>query len=207
MSQVTAYVKASGNCIVYDRNVRLGDVLKIECTNLGILRSIKQMTLYQFHHEHSIVVSILKVIEIIHQDYPNVEIVNCGETDFIVEYQKGAAKNEVWQKLKLAMIAIIVFFGSAFTIMTFHIDIGIQKTFARFYAQVMGTDKPPVTELEIAYSIGLGVGIIVFFNHFSKKKLTADPTPIEVEMKKYNQDIINAKVAESDEKGHTIDVS
>lgn len=207
MPQVTVYVKASGNCIVYDRNVSLGDVLKIECTNRGILRTIKQMPLYQFNHEHSIVISILKVIEIIHGEYPNTEIVNCGESDFIVEYQKSTVKNAVWQKLKLFMIAIIVFFGSAFTIMTFHIDIGIQKTFARFYEQVMGSDKPQVTELEISYSIGLGIGIIVFFNHFSKKKLTADPTPIEVQMKKYNQDIIQAKVAESDEKGHTIDVS
>lgn len=207
MPQVTAYVKASGNCIVYDRNITLGDVLKIECTNRAMLRSIKQMPLYQFNHEHAVVISILKVIEIIHEEYPNAEIVNCGESDFIVEYQKSTVKNAVWQKLKLAMIAIIIFFGSAFTIMTFHIDIGIQKTFARFYAQVMGSDKPPITELEISYSVGLGIGIIIFFNHFSKKKLTADPTPIEVEMKKYNQDIINAKVAESDEKGHTIDVS
>ena len=30
---------------------------------------------------------------------------------------------------------------------------------------------------------------------------------IEVEMKKYNQDLMNTKVAESGEKGHTIDVS
>ena len=48
---------------------------------------------------------------------------------------------------------------------------------------------------------------MVFFNHFSKKKLTKDPTPMEVEMKKYNQDLILTKVAESDEKGHTIDVT
>ena len=207
MSQVTVYVKASGNCIVYDKNVTLGDVLKIECTNIGMLRAIKQMELYHFNHEHSVVFSILKVIEIIHQDYPNMEVVNCGESDFIVEYQKSTVKSVVWQKLKLIMIATVVFFGSAFTIMTFHIDIGIQKTFSRFYEQVMGESKPLVTELEISYSIGLAIGIIVFFNHFSKKKLTHDPTPIEVEMKKYNQDLMAAKVAESDEKGHTIDVS
>lgn len=207
MSQITVYVKASGNCIVYDKNITLGDVLKIECTNLGVLRAIKQMDLYQFNHEHSIVFSILKVVEVIHTDYPNAKIVNCGESDFIVEYQKSTVKSKVWQKLKLILIAIIIFFGSAFTIMTFHIDIGIQKAFSRFYEQVMGETKPMVTELEISYSIGLALGIIIFFNHFSKKKLTQDPTPIEVEMKKYNQDLINAKVAESDEKGHTIDVT
>ena len=207
MSQVTVYVKASGNCIVYDKNITLGDVLKIECSNIGMLRAIKQMELYRFNHEHSVVFSILKVIEIIHQDYPNMEVVNCGESDFIVEYQKSTIKSAVWERIKLILIATIVFFGSAFTIMTFHIDIGIQKTFSRFYEQVMGETKPMVTELEISYSIGLAIGIIVFFNHFSKRKLTKDPTPIEVEMKKYDKDLINSKIAQSDEKGHTIDVS
>ena len=207
MSQIAVYIKANGNCIVYDKNVNLGDVLKIECTNIGVLRAIKQMDLYRFNHEHSVVFSILKVIERIHKDFPDVEIVNCGAEDFVVEFQKSTIKSPVWEKIKLWTIAMIVFFGSAFTIMTFHIDIGIQKVFSQFYEQVMGVPKPMVTELEISYSIGLAVGIIVFFNHFSKKKLTKDPTPIEVEMKKYNEDLINTKVAESDEKGHTIDVS
>lgn len=205
--QQTIYIKASGNCIVYDKNITLGDVLKIECTDMGILRAVKQMDLYHFNHEHSIVFSILIIIQRIHQDYPNLEVVNCGETDFVVEYKKSTVKSPIVEKLKLIVIAVIVFFGSAFTIMTFHTDIGIDKVFSRFYQQVMGTDKPMVTELEISYSIGLLVGIVVFFNHFSKKKLTSDPTPIEVEMKKYNQDLINTKVASSDEKGHTIDVS
>ena len=206
MSRATVYVKASGNSIVYDKNITLGDVLKIECADKGVLRTVKQMELYQFNHEHSQAFSILKVIEIIHLDYPNLEVVNCGESDFIVEYQKSTVKSKIWEKIKLILIAILVFFGSAFTIMTFHIDIGIQKTFSRFYEQVMGETKPLVTELEISYSIGLALGIIVFFNHFSKRKLTSDPTPIEVEMKKYNKDLINTKIAESDEKGHTIDV-
>jgi len=207
LSHATVYVKASGNCIVYDKNITIGDVMKIECTDIGMFRTIKQMELYQFNHEHSVVFSILKVIELIHQDYPTAEVVNCGDSDFIVEYQKSTVKSKWIEKLKLYLIATIVFFGSAFTIMTFHIDIGIQKAFERFYHQLMGVDKPQVTELEISYSIGLAVGIVVFFNHFSKKKLTSDPSPIEVEMKKYNQDLINTKVAESDEKGHTIDVT
>ena len=207
MAEVTVYIKANGNSIVYDKKVTLSDVLKIECTNIGVLRTIKQMDLYRFNHEHAQAFSILKVIERIHEDYPNVEVVNCGESDFIVEYQMDTIKNPILEKLKLVAVSVIVFFGSAFTIMTFHIDIGIQKVFERFYEQLMGVEKPAVTELEISYSIGLGVGIVVFFNHFSKKKITQDPTPIEVEMKKYNQDLINTKIAQSDEKGHTVDVS
>lgn len=205
--QMCVYIKANGNCIVYDKNITLGDVLKIECTDLGMLRAIKQMDLYGFNHEHSVVFSVLKVVERIHRDYPQVEVINCGESDFVVEYQKSTVKSPVLEKLKLWGIAVIVFFGSAFTIMTFHIDISIQKVFEKFYEQVMGVEKPQITELEISYSIGLAVGIVVFFNHFRKRKLTSDPTPIEVEMKKYNEDLINTKIAESGEKGHTIDVS
>ena len=205
--QICVYIKANGNCIVYDKNITLGDVLKIECTDLGMLRAIKQMDLYGFNHEHSVVFSVLKVVERIHRDYPQVEVINCGESDFVVEYQKSTVKSPILEKLKLWGIAVIVFFGSAFTIMTFHIDISIQKVFEKFYEQVMGVEKPQITELEISYSIGLAVGIVVFFNHFRKRKLTNDPTPIEVEMKKDNEDLINTKIAESDEKGHTIDVS
>ena len=207
MAQTTIYVKANGNSIVFNKSVTLGDVLKIECTNIGILRAVKQMNLYSFNHEHSVVFSILKVIERIHQDYPNAEIVNCGETDFVVEYKKDTKKSVFFSKLKLIAVSIIVFFGSAFTIMTFHNDIGIQEVFEKFYAQLIGNTKPAVTELEISYSIGLAIGIIVFFNHFSKKRLSKDPTPIEVEMKKYNKDLINTKIARAGEEGHTEDVS
>lgn len=207
MADTTVYIKANGNCIVYNKKVTLSDVLKMECTNTAILRSIKQMDLYRFTHAHAQVFSILKVIERIHQDYPTIKVVNCGESDFIVEYQVDTVRKPLLEKLKLLLVSTIVFFGSAFTIMTFHIDIGIQKVFARFYEQLMGAEKPVVTELEISYSIGLAVGIMIFFNHFNKKKMTKDPTPIEVEMKKYNDDLIMVKIAESDEKGHTIDVS
>ncbi len=205
--QSTVYVKASGNCVVYKRAVTLGDVLKVECTDIGVLRAVKQMPLYSFNHPHAVVFSILKVIEIIHRDYPSATVVNCGEEDFVVEFVPTTVKNVLWEKVKLLLISVVVFFGSAFTVMTFHNDVGIEGVFERFYVQLMGEDKPMVTELEISYSIGLAVGIVIFFNHFSKKKLTADPTPVEVEMKKYNKDLIITKVAESEEKGHKVDVS
>lgn len=205
--QESVYIKAPGNCIVYKNKVTIGDVLKVECPNIGILRTIKQIELYRFNHEHSVVFSILKVVELIHEVYPAVNVVNCGEVDFIVEYIKTTIKSPILEKLKLVGVAILVFFGSAFTIMTFHNDIGIEDVFKRFYEQVTGEVKPLVSELEISYSIGIGTGIIVFFNHFSKKRLSKDPTPIEVEMKKYNKDLIMAKISESDEKGHKEDVT
>ena len=207
MSQQTIYIKAVQNLVVYDKKVTLGDILKIECTNIGILRAVKQMDFYSFNHEHANVFSILKVIERIHKEYPNLQIVNCGEEDFVVEYKKSTVTNKFLEKIKLILVCVLVFFGSAFTIMTFHNDIGIEDVFERFYVQLMGMEKPMVTSLEISYSIGLGTGIILFFNHISKKKISHDPTPIEVELKKYNKDLVMTKIADMDEKGHKEDVT
>ena len=103
----TVYIKANGNCIVYNKKVTLSDVLKIECTNIGILRSIKQIDLYHFTHEHAQVFSILKVIECIHKEYPNIEVVNCGENDFVVEYQLETTKNPLVEKLKLILVFVL----------------------------------------------------------------------------------------------------
>ena len=48
--------------------------------------------------------------------------------------------------------------------------------------------------MEVSYSIGLAVGILVFYNHFGPKKLSKDPTPIEVEMRKYETEINQALI-------------
>ena len=207
MAQDTVYIKPSSSCTVYKPHITIGDVMKVECSNVAVMRQVKQMDFYRFSHEHSAVFSIMVVIERIHKDYPNAGIVNCGEQDFIIEYVKSTVTNALWDKIKIILVSTLVFFGSAFTIMAFHNDVDIQGVFERFYWQLMGMQKPRVTELEISYALGIGAGIIVFYNHFSKKRLTKDPTPIEVELKKYNQDLNSAKKDMAQEKGHEVDVS
>ena len=91
--------------------------------------------------------------------------------------------------LKTALIGVIIFFGSSFSIMAFHNDIGLVDLFAQIYEQVIGYAPGHIGGLEIGYSIGLAAGILVFFNHFSLKKRENDPTPLQVEMSKYEQDI------------------
>ena len=102
---------------------------------------------------------------------------------------------------------LISFFGTGFTIMAFHNDISINRLFSRVYEQVMGYTPQGYTILEIAYSLGLTVGIIVFFNHIGGRRLTKDPTPIEVEMRVYETDVNKALIETADREGKTIDAS
>ena len=74
------------------------------------------------------------------------------------------------------------------------------------YRIVMGVEPAGVTVLEIAYSLGLGLGIIVFFNHVGGRNLTKDPTPIEVALRKYEQDVDQTIIDTADREGKIIDV-
>lgn len=210
----TLYLKIDKNTIVTDRHVTLGDIAKMECPNQAIIRQLKQKRLYSFQDAMDTkrqknemrVFSILKVIELIHEEYPSVDVTNEGESDFIVEYVPNPAKPKWLNAVKTVVLCVIIFFGSAFTIMAFNNDISVADIFSKFYLQIMGTPSNGVTELEICYSIGLAIGITVFFNHIGHKKITPDPTPIQVEMRKYENDIDTAFIENAERKGHSVDV-
>lgn len=210
----TLYLKIDKSTIVTDRHVTLGDIAKMECPNQAVVRQLKQKKLYSFQDAMDTkrqknemrVFSVLKVIELIHEEYPNVDVTNEGESDFIVEYVPNPQKPKWLNAVKTVVLCVVIFFGAAFTIMAFNNDISVTDIFSKFYQQIMGKPSNGVTELEICYSIGLAVGITVFFNHVGHKKITPDPTPIQVEMRKYENDIDTAFIENAERKGHSIDV-
>ena len=208
----TLHLKIGRNTVVWDRQVRLSDIADMECTDEAALRQLKQKKIYTFREDTGsrknqlVVVSVLKIMEQIHKDYPELEISNEGETDFIIEYVPFPEKPEWVNITKTIVLCILIFFGAAFTIMAFNNDVGVGDVFAKFYHQVTGMESDGVTELEICYSIGLSFGILIFFNHVGRKKITHDPTPIQIEMRKYESDLDTAFIENAGRKGHSIDV-
>ncbi len=208
----TLHLKIGRNTVVWDRQVRLSDIADMECTDEAALRQLKQKKIYTFREDTGsrknqlVVVSVLKIMEEIHKDYPELEISNEGETDFIIEYVPFPEKPEWVNLTKTIVLCILIFCGAAFTIMAFNNDVGVGDVFAKFYHQVTGIESDGVTELEICYSIGLSFGILIFFNHVGRKKITHDPTPIQIEMRKYESDLDTAFIENAGRKGHSIDV-
>lgn len=207
----TVYVKADRNIEVTKTDVTIGDVMKIECVNPTVLARIKCMKLLKFHNtekkkKERIAVSILKVIACIHEVYPNVDIQNVGEQDFIVTYEKQKTSGRFGHILKAAMVVLISFTGAAFSIMTFNNDVDITKIFSQIYELLTGVKSDGFTVLELTYSIGIVIGILVFFNHFGKHRFTVDPTPIEVEMRLYENDIQTTLIEDYSRKEQEIDV-
>ena len=152
------------------------------------------------------VFSVLNIIKQIHEDYPDLEVQNVGESDFILECKAGIVENKALEIVKAVVLCIVIFFGAAFTIMTFNNDVGVAEVFTQLYQQVIGKESNGVTEIEIFYAIGMPIGITVFYNHIGKKKVTHDPTPIQVEMRKYEQDVHTTFIENASREGKSIDV-
>jgi stage V sporulation protein AA len=214
MQNETIYIKTDAHNLTRDLTVRLGDVFRVEGTDKELIGRIKEIVLYNYPRgladggkgKTVVVFSILKVIEQIHAVAGDVTVVNLGETDFIVELIPKKQQKKWMELIKLVLVGLLTFFGAAFTIMAFNNDISISGVFERFYNQVLGADKPAVTEIEICYSIGLAVGIMVFFNHIGKKKITMDPTPIQVELRKYETDVATTLIENASRMGHCEEV-
>ena len=204
----TLYIKGEQNVEVKKLDVTLGDLVTMECGQQNVVSKLKTIKVLKIPNQgkHRYVISVLKLIECIHKEYPNLEIQNIGVPDLIVTYEGTKKKNRLWEACEVALVVLICFIGAAFAIMTFNNDSGTTQLFGQVYEMFMGKPADGFNILELTYSIGLSVGILVFFNHFGKRKFTVDPTPIEVEMCLYENDIQTTLISENARKGHELDV-
>ena len=198
------YIKGDQSVEVTKRDVTLGDLVTMECSQQNVVSKLKTIKVMKIPEkgQKRFVVSILKIIELIHKEYPHLEIQSYGSPDVIVTFEEHKKNNRVWQFTKVLLVSLTTFFGSAFAIATFNNDSGISRLFEDIYKLFMGAPKEGFSVLELSYSIGIIIGILVFFNHFGKKKLTDDPTPVQVEFVSYKKQIDDAIVDELEEQRH-----
>lgn len=138
--------------------------------------------------------SVMDLIRSINQKYPDATVSNVGEMDILIEYlPQPEQRTKLWMVTKAAFVSLILFIGAATTIMCFHTDVQLPLIFQNVYYIFFGENREIPALLSIPYSIGLGLGILIFFNHFSKISLSEDPTPIEIEMTTYEKEA-NASV-------------
>lgn len=206
MSKVL-YLKAEQSVEVSKRDVTIKDVAKLECTEQSMLNRLNTEKLFTMKREKGSrkVVSVLFLVEKIHEIYPDLEVQNLGESDVVVSYH-GKKQSKSLEILKISFVSAVSFFGSMFAMMTFNEDVSTRETFDKLYTWVMASEPPGISILEITYSIGVSVGIIVFFNHIGKKYITNEPSPVEVEMAGYEQQVNQTLIKQVSRKGKELDV-
>lgn len=207
MKSRTLYIKIDQNIEVYNTRVYMEDIAKLYSSDKKLVHDLNHqlVKVIKTNQNEKYCFSIMKVIEMVGKLYPDVEVVNLGETEFILSYNIPKKPNKLWEISKTIFVALVVFFGGALSIMAFNADASIQDIFDKIYELVVGQAKDSWSIIEVGYSIGITLGIILFFNHFSKFKITTDPTPIQIEMRKYENDVNSALIQNASREGKIID--
>ena len=225
MSGRILYMKCDANVEANKEDVFLKDVASLQCADEHILAKCRSIKVWHFavngagavdkskksgkkqkgNIQKRVVISALKLVSLVEQTCPGVQVEIIGETDVVLEYAPQK-KQGAGQWLKIIVVCLVCFFGTAFTIMAYHNDIGIRDVFAEVYEIVTHREIQGINPLEVSYSVGLAAGILIFFNHVGNLKLTKDPTPIEVSMKNYEKDVNKTLVEVAERNGEEIDV-
>lgn len=191
MSCDTLYLKIDKNVQADHEHIMLKDIASINCKDKATENKVKVLRLPTeiIKGPGRYVFSVLDVIEVIEKKFPNLEINNLGEADFIITVEKQDKLSDAQSWGKTIFVCILAFFGAAFSIMAFNNDVGITTLFGQLYETFTGEPSDGFTLLELSYSVGVGLGILIFFHHFARKKNLSDPTPLEVEMRTYEDDV------------------
>lgn len=202
------YLKLNQISEVYEKDVYLKDVAELYSDDPAILAKCLALKVKKISsdRDHRYVGSVLDVIGLISKLDPSIQVENMGEQDFIIDYQKPRPPRLGWEWIKTAFVCVICFCGAAFAIMTFNNDASVTDVFREIYRMVLGHEAEKVTVLEMSYSIGLALGVILFFNHFCAWKVNTDPTPLEVEMRLYEDNISKTVIQNDGRKESGIDV-
>lgn len=198
MERVDIYIKPVEKVqIVQKKDVLLRDVAEIFVGGQN-KEAAEKIVVFQIPsaRKKTYLLSVIDLIQALNRKYPEATVSNVGKMDILIEYlPKPEEKTKIWTLVKVGFVSMILFIGAATTIMCFHTDVQLPLIFQNIYYIFYGENREMPALLSIPYSIGLGLGIIIFFNHFSKISLTEDPTPIEIEMTTYEKET-NASVVD-----------
>ncbi|UUZ79510.1 stage V sporulation protein AA [Paenibacillus sp. P26] len=138
-------------------------------------------------------IDMLQVVRKVREAYPLMQIEHFGEPHALLEvYDKVKRPN----LLLLAVVWLLLFIGSGLAIMNFHADVSMAEVHRQIYRLLTGRSTEHPLLLQIPYSLGIGIGMIVFFNHLFKKKFNEEPSPLEVEMFMYQENVNRYMITE-----------
>ena len=203
MPNINVYIKCDRNVEIQSEDVFLSDLGSLRCADANVSARLKALKVHHFGKKDGkrCVIGVLRLVELMEEACPGINVQIVGEPDVLVEWV-DVDRHKGWQQwLKAALVCLVSFFGTAFTIMAYHNDVGINEVFTEMYRMVMNQEPQGLNVLEVSYSIGLAAGIILFFNHVGGRRLTKDPTPIEVAMRNYEEDVDKALIATAGREG------
>lgn len=168
------------------QKLRLGDIAQVLADES--VMSIVRLEVYRssLRDGNLVVIDVMDVIERIRRVHPELDVRSVGPAQTIIETEvRRRVPSAVW----VVMIWLLLFVGSGLALMNFHTDVSMKSVHQRIYYLVTGQHDARPLILQIPYSLGIGVGMILFFNHLFKRRFNDEPSPLELEMFLYQENL------------------
>lgn len=165
--------------------VKLGDVAQL-AGDAFVVEALQNEIVYKItaHDKTHVVIDVMKIIEIIRRKAAHIQInlIGSGQTLVEIIYEKKKV-----HPVFFGLVWLLLFIGAALAIIYFHEDVSMQQVHQRLYYMITGEFKEQPLLFQVPYSVGLGLGMVLFFNHVFQKRINEEPSPLEVEMFQYQQ--------------------
>jgi stage V sporulation protein AA len=133
-----------------------------------------------------LLVDMMLIVSKVKKQYPFMQIEHFGEPHCLIEIMDERRRTKlVW----VVLVWLLLFVGSGLAIMNFHADVSMNTVHQHIYKLLTGEWVAYPLLLQIPYSLGIGLGMIIFFNHLFKKKFNEEPSPLDVEMFMYQENV------------------
>jgi len=171
--------------------VRLGEAARLLAGG-DLERRLGAVEIYHHHPDdgNRVVIDMLHNVKAISEAEPGLNVEYFGEPQVLVMVDGKPVRAN---RLVLIFAWLLLFFGAGLAIMNFHADVSMNQVHIRITELITGEKKEHPFWFQVPYSLGIGLGMIVFFNHLFRKRLNEEPNPLEVELYLY-QENVNAYV-------------
>lgn len=170
------------------QEIKLKDIAHVSTSSQSLLGKMENMPIYRITNKDKnlVVIDNFLIIEHLLKTYKDIEIQPIGPEQTVIRVHSKKSSPPI---LYVAFIWLILFIGTAMTIMNFHYDVSMQQVQQKLHFLLTGAEKKFPLWIQIPYSIGLGVGTLLFFNYWFKKRFNEEPSPLEIEIFNYQQDL------------------
>lgn len=175
--------------------VTLGQTARLLAEDDRLEHRLKELVLYKHRNEdgNRVVIDLLQIVKAIRDCAPGLSVEAYGDPQILIMVTDKPLKPRM---VILILCWLLLFFGAGLAIMNFHTDVGMKEVHIRLVELITGKRNEHPLWMQIPYSLGIGLGMVLFFNHLFKKRFNEEPNPLEVELFMYQENMNDYVIAD-----------
>ncbi|WP_099192457.1 hypothetical protein [Tepidibacter mesophilus] len=107
--------------------------------------------------------------------------------DLLIHFDNPKKDNMLF--IRVLFVCIVLFLGAGMAIINFHSDVDMAKSHKTILRILTGSETKNLFLFQIAYSLGIGTGVAVFYNKIIPNFSKSEPSPLELEVSTFKSEV------------------